>query len=93
MRKIMTVTLVLAIAGLPATARADGPAGETCAAGLTSDGKAIYAVVAATDPSSETLKSVVEYQTRALAMNGKIGRDDARENAMAAGACMKARLK
>jgi hypothetical protein len=94
MRRIMTVTLVLAMAGLAATVRADGPAGETCAASLTSDGKAIYAVVAATNPSSETLKSVVEYQTRALAMDGKIGGgDDARENAMAAGACMKARLQ
>ena len=93
MRQIMTVTLVLAMAGLAATARADGRAGETCAASLTTDGKAIYAVVAATNPTSETLKSVVEYQTRALAMDGKIGRDDARENAMAAGTCMKARLQ
>ncbi|GEP52903.1 hypothetical protein [Reyranella soli] len=93
MRTIMTATLVLAMAGLAATARADGPAGETCAAGLTSDGKAIFAVVTATNPTSETVKSVVEYQTRALAMDGKIGRDDARENAMAAGACMKARLQ
>ena len=93
MQRIVTVTLVLAMAGLAATARADGPAGETCAAGLTRDGKAIYAVVAATNPTSDTLKSVVEHQTRALAMEGKIARDDARENAMAAGTCMKARLQ
>ena len=66
--------------------------GDLCGQ-LTSDGKAIYTVVAATNPTSETLKSVVEHQTRALAMDGKIGRDDARENAMAAGACMKARLQ
>ena len=89
----MTVAVVLAVAGLAATARADGPAGETCAASLTSDGKAIYGVVAATNPTSETLKSVVEHETRALAMDGKIARDDARENAMAAGACLKARLQ
>jgi hypothetical protein len=93
MRRIMTVTLVLALAGLAATAWADGPAGETCAASLTSDGKAIYAVVVATNPTSETLKSVVEHETRALAMDGKIGWDNARENAIAAGACVRTRLQ
>lgn len=93
MRKIMTATLVLAMASLATTVRADGPAGATCAAGLTNDGKAIYAVVAAASPTSETLRSVVEHQTRDLAMEGKIGRDDARQNAMAAGACLKVRLQ
>ena len=93
MRKIMTAALVLAMAGLTATARADGPAGEACAAGLTTDGKVIYATVAAADPTSKTLKSVVEQKTRGLAMDGRIGRDDARSNAMAAGACLQARLR
>jgi len=93
MRRVITTALVLAMAGLATTARADGPAGKTCAAGLTTDGKAIYATVAASNPTSETLKSLVEHETRALAMDGKIGREEARANAMAAGTCLKAHLQ
>jgi hypothetical protein len=36
---------------------------------------------------------VVEHEARELAMAGKIGRGDARENAVAAGECVKARLQ
>jgi hypothetical protein len=39
------------------------------------------------------LRSVVEHEARGLAMGGKIGRGDARENALAAGECVKARLQ
>jgi hypothetical protein len=93
MQKVMTVALALAVTAWASGALADAPAGATCAANLTPDGKAIYAVVAAASPTSETLKSVVEHETRSLAVAGKIGRGDARENAVAAGECMKARLQ
>lgn len=78
---------------LSTAVRADGPAGDACAGGLTPDGKAIYAAVVAAGATSETLKSVTEHETRSLAMGGKIGRGKARDNAVAAGECMKARLK
>jgi hypothetical protein len=89
MRKIMTVTLVLAMAGPAATARADGPGGSACAANLTPDGKAIYAATVAARPTLETLRSVVEHKTRSVAMADKIGRGEARDNAVAAGECVK----
>ena len=89
MRRSMTATLVLAMSGLAATARADGPGGDACAANLAPDGKAIYAVTVAAKPTLETLRSVVERETRSLAMADKIGRGDARENAVAAGECMR----
>jgi hypothetical protein len=93
MRMIVTASLALALTAWACGARADAPAGATCAAILAPDGKAIYAVVAAANPTSETLKAVVEHETRGLAMAGKIGRGNARENAVAAGECLKARLQ
>jgi hypothetical protein len=51
MQKIMTVTLVLAMAGLATTARADRKGGDACAAHLTPDGKEIYAFVVAAKPT------------------------------------------
>lgn len=91
--KAMSVTLVLVTGFLAMTAWADGPAGDACAAKLAPDGKVIYAAVAAAKPTSETLKSVIEREARSLAMSGKIGRGDARDNALAAGECMRARLQ
>jgi len=76
--KAMALTIVFAMSGLAATARADGPGGDACAANLTPDGKAIYAVTVAAKPTLETLRSVVERETRSLAMADKIGRGDAR---------------
>jgi hypothetical protein len=93
MRGIMTATLVLAMAGLAATARADGPGASACAANLAPDGKAIYAATVAAKPTLETLRSVVERQTRSLAMGGKIARGEARDNATAAGECVKIALQ
>lgn len=85
--------LALAVTAWAPGARADTAAGATCAAVLTPDGKAIYAVVAAANPTIGTLKAVVEHETRGLAMSGEIGRGEARENAVAAGECLKARLQ
>jgi hypothetical protein len=87
----MSKTIALAIvfmSGLAATAWADGPGGDACAANLTPDGKAIYAATVAAKPTLETLRSVVERETRSLAMADKIGRGGARENAVAAGKCV-----
>ena len=84
--------MVFALSGLAATARADGP-GDACAAKLTPDGKAIYSAVVAASPTNETLRTVVEHEARGLALGGKIGRGDARENAVAAGECVKASLQ
>jgi len=93
MQKIMTVTLVLAMAGLAATARADGPGGTACAANLAADGKVIYAATVAARPTLDTLRAVVEHETRSLAMADKIGRGEARDNAVAAGECLKIALQ
>ena len=88
----MTATLLLAMAAFATMARADGPAGDACAANLTPDGKQIYAAVVAAQPNAETLKSVTEHWTRELAMGGKIGRGSARDNAVAAGECVRLRF-
>jgi hypothetical protein len=39
------------------------------------------------------LRSVVEHETRSLAMGGKIDRDEARDNAFAASECLKIALQ
>jgi hypothetical protein len=93
MSKTMVLTMVLAMAVLATTARADGPAGNACAANLAPDGKAIYAATVAANPTQETLRSIVERETRSLAMSGKIGRGGARDNATAAGECVKMALQ
>lgn len=93
MSKGMALAIALATVGLATTARADAPAGDACAAKLDSDGKAIYAATVAARPTTENLRSVVEQQTRSLAIKGKIGRGQARENAQAAGECVKTSLQ
>jgi hypothetical protein len=90
--KPMAAILVFAMALLTTTARADVAAGDTCAGNLTPDGKAIYAAVVAAQPTPETLKSTTEHWTRELAMGGKIGRGSARDNAVAAGECVRLRF-
>jgi uncharacterized protein YcfJ len=92
----MSKTMALAIvfmSGVAATALADGPGGDACSANLTPDGKAIYAVTVTAKPTLETLRSVVEREARSLAMAEKIGRGDARENAVAAGKCVEIGLQ
>ena len=77
---------------LAPAAYADGASADACAAKLQPDGKAIYAAVVAGQPTPNTLKGVVESQTRSLAMAGSIGRGQARENAVAASECVKLRF-
>jgi hypothetical protein len=93
MSKFGIATLALAVIGAAVAARADGPAGDACAAKLTPDGKAIYAAVVAAKPTTETLREVVEKEARSLAMGGKIARASARDNATSAGECVKAGLQ
>ncbi len=93
MTKAMVLAIALTTVGLATAARADRPAGDTCAAKLDADAKAIYAATMAAGPTTDTLRSVVEQQTRSLAMAGKIGRGEARENARAAGECVRAGLQ
>jgi hypothetical protein len=91
--KVSVPTMLLAIAGLATAAQADGPAGNACAANLRPDGKAIYSATVAARPTTETLRSIVERETRGLAMGGKISRGEARDNATAAGECVKIALQ
>jgi hypothetical protein len=93
MSKFGMTMLVVAVAGFAATAQANGPAGDACAAKLTPDGKAIYTATMAAKPTTETLRSVLEHEARGLAMGGKIDRGTARDNAVAAGECAKAALQ
>ena len=86
---VASMALVTAVA-LPAWA--DSAAGAACAAKLTPDGQAIYAAVIAAKPTTQTLMDTMETQTKSLAMNGKIARGSARDNARAARDCVTASL-
>ncbi len=88
-----TTTIAFALVSSAAIARADVSAGDACAANLSADGKAVYAAVVAAGPTLETLRSTVESQGRSLVMGGKISRGTARDNATAAGECVRARLQ
>jgi hypothetical protein len=90
--KATALAIVFAMSGL-AAARADGPGGDACAANLAPDGKAIYAVTVSAKPTLATLRSVVAQEAQSLVMAGKIGRGDARENAVAAGKCVEVGLQ
>jgi uncharacterized protein YcfJ len=81
------------LVGASVGARADKAAGDACAAKLNADGKAVYAAVVAAKPTTETVRSVVEHEARGLAMGGKISRGSARDNAVAAGECVKLGLQ
>ena len=93
MSKVAILGIWFAMMLLTASVQAAGPAGEACAANLTADGKAIYAAIMAAKPTAQTLRDAVEHQARGLAMEGKIARSHARENAVAAGECAKVALE
>jgi hypothetical protein len=75
------------------SARADAAAGSACAASLQPDGQAIYAATMAAKPTMQNQRDVLEKETRSLAMNNKIARGTARDNAIATEACIKAALQ
>jgi len=89
----VTAAAVTMVVVVTAGARADKAAGDACAAKLNADGKAVYAAVVAAKPTTETLRTVVEHEARGLVMGGKISRGSARENATAAGECVRAGLQ
>lgn len=93
MVKVRIGMLVAMAAACAASAQAAGPAGDACAAKLTPDGKAIYAATVAAKPTTETLRSTIEKEARSLVMGGKVSRGQARENAEAAGECVKVALQ
>jgi uncharacterized membrane protein YhiD involved in acid resistance len=88
-----TTMIAGAMVGLTTAAWADAAAGDACAASLTPDGKLVYAAVVAVGPTLENLRSKVEEQARSLVMGGKIARGQARDNATAAGECVRTRLQ
>lgn len=93
MSKLKIAMVVVAAMGCAVAARADGPAGDVCAVKLTTDGKAIYTATMAAKPTMETVRATVEKEARSLAMGGKIARGSARDNAVAAGECVKTALQ
>ena len=90
---LRTAAIAVILAGVATVAWADVAAGDACAANLTADGKTIYAAVVAANPTLETLRSTVESQARALVMDGKVAMGTGRDNAQAAGECVRARLQ
>lgn len=92
MKAINLAVLLGAVTLASGAQAADPAAADACAAKLQPDGKAIYAATVAGQPTAATLKSIVESQTRSLAMNGKISRGEARENAVAAADCVRLRF-
>jgi hypothetical protein len=80
--------LVLLIALAPAMALADQAASTKCRGKLNADGKLIYDKSLPLATPQANLRDVLTEQTRALAEAGSI-QLPARENAEAAGACLK----
>ena len=88
-----TTTIAVALLGVATMARADAAAGDACAANLTADGKLIYAAVVAANPTLQNLRDTIEHQARELVFAGKIARAEGRDNAVAAGECVRTRLQ
>jgi hypothetical protein len=88
-----TTVIAMGLMGFAMTAWADQAAGDACAANLTADGKQIYAAVVAANPTLQNLRDTVEEQARSLVFAGKIARAEGRDNAFAAGECVRTRLQ
>jgi hypothetical protein len=88
-----TTMIAVALAGVATMAWADAAAGDACAAKLTADGKLVYAAVVAANPTLQNLRETVEHQARELVFAGKIARAEGRDNAVAAGECVRTRLQ
>jgi hypothetical protein len=92
MFKLVVAAASLTIA-FAASAHADAAAGSACATKLQPDGQAIYTATMAAKPTAQNQREVLEKETRSLAMNNKIARGSARDNAKAAEACIQAALQ
>jgi len=88
-----TTVATIALVGMVTSAWADTASGDACAANLTADGKQIYATVVAANPTLQNLRETVEEQARSLVFAGKIARAQGRDNAVAAGECVRTRLQ
>jgi hypothetical protein len=88
-----TTMIAMGLVSVATLARADAAAGDACAANLTPDGKQIYAAVITTNPTLQNLRETIEEQARSLVFAGKITRSTGRENATAAGECVRTRLQ
>ena len=88
-----TTMIAAVLVSVATMARADAAAGDACAANLTADGKQIYAAVVAANPTLQNLRETIEEQARSLVFAGKVARSTGRENATAAGECVRARLQ
>lgn len=92
MSRFVAAAMSLAVL-FAAPAHADPATGNACAAKLQPDGQAIYAATMAAKPTMQNQRDVLEKETRSLAMNNKIARGSARDNAKAAEACIQAALQ
>jgi hypothetical protein len=88
-----TTMIAAALVSVATMAWADAAAGDACAANLTADGKLVYAAVVAANPTLQNLRETVEEQARSLVFAGKIARAEGRDNAVAAGECVRTRLQ
>ena len=82
-----TTMIAIGLVRVATMAHADAAAGDACAANLTADGKQIYAAVVAANPTLQNLRETVEEQARGLVFA------EGRDNAVAAGECVRTRLQ
>ncbi|MEP9378038.1 hypothetical protein ABLE91_15065 [Aquabacter sp. CN5-332] len=73
---------------ITSVALADRPAADKCAAGLNTNGKAIYSASAPQVAPGADLRSIVTANTQALVKSGAVSMGDARPAAEAAGKCL-----
>jgi hypothetical protein len=88
--KIASALIIAATVLLPTAPSFAGRAeADACATKLSPDGKAIYAETIGSAATAKDMQDLVRTKTRALVMSGKLGRNEARPAAEAAGACLK----
>ena len=83
-----SASLIVLIA-IASSAFASDQAAQTCADGLDSNAKLIYANALPQAQQGVDLKSVVTAATKALVLNGQVARANAKTAAVAAGECLK----
>ncbi len=87
------IVVAVGVMGFAAVAHADAAAGDACAARLNDTGKTIYAAVVAANPTIQNLRDTVRSQARGMVMSGQLSRDQAENNAILAGECVRVRLQ
>jgi hypothetical protein len=90
-RKMMVLSM--GVIGFATAAQADPAGGDACAAKLNATGQAIYAAVVATNPTMQNLRDSVRSQARSMVMSGQLSREQAENNAILAGECVRVRLQ